>query len=160
MVERILNYRAADQAAWRIHTIFVCIYALLFFRLGIDFYEGPIDLSNLPHNTAWIFAVKRLAGEFNIFSTSDLTSSLIESLLFYALLHFTLFLKTSDEQNIPMFKTSIMTDKILKVCRAFFYIAGALLLLLVLLRTSLGLYQDITFGRPQILIGQPPTLKR
>jgi len=48
-----------------------------------------------------------------------------------------------------------MADKILKLSRTLFFLAGTLLLLLIVARMSVMLYQDISFGRRQIGILSP-----
>ena len=46
-----------------------------------------------------------------------------------------------------------MANRILDVCRMIFFLAGTLLILLIVLRMSVMLYQDVMF--PRIMIGVP-----
>ena len=48
-----------------------------------------------------------------------------------------------------------MADKILKLCRAVFFLGGTLLLLLIIARMGVMLYQDVIFSHSRIGIGGP-----
>jgi hypothetical protein len=52
-------------------------------------------------------------------------------------------------------RSKSMLDKILKSCRAIFFLVGTLFLSLIVARMSVMLYQDIAYGRMQFGIGVP-----
>ncbi len=103
--------------------------------------------------------IKRIGGIlyapfFAVFIPTDLDSegwfiaTIIFAMLGYALIHYGMFMKVDERSNF-------MFDKILKFCRATFFLAGTLLLLLIVARMSVMLYQDLIYGRMQFGIGAP-----
>jgi len=59
------------------------------------------------------------------------------------MIHYGMFMKVAEG-------SPLVADKILKLCRSFFFLAGTLLLLLIIARMGVMLYQDVVYGRNQI----------
>jgi len=147
------------RAALLLHTVFVSIYLLLVIRSGISFYEGPLDPLHLPNDFLLALIVKRVCGilyapffgltMFSPENNADLIVAIVFALLCYALVHYGMFMNFSFERR------GEMMSKILAFCRAVFFLAGTLLILLIVARMSVMLYQDITYGRMQIGVGAP-----
>ena|SRR2546421_8066159 len=154
---QVVNLRPSKRLALLFHAIFASIYLLLIVRAGISFYEGPIDFSNLPNNSLPALLIKRICGILDapfygllMFSpeiNADLIVAIIFALLCYAMVHYGMFMKVHIEGG------NVMVNKILAFCRAMFFLAGTLLLLLIMARMSVMLYQDISYGR--MMIGVP-----
>lgn len=155
---RILNYRHSKRVALFIHAIFTLIYFLLLVRAGIGYYETPFDYSKLWDDSALTRIIKRVCGEIYapfwavgipIPSSPDylLPNAIILAILVFGLIHYGMFMKTDFGRS------DSMTNKILNLCRAFFFFAGALLVLLICIRMGVMLYQDITYGRPVFGVG-------
>jgi hypothetical protein len=139
---------------------FASIYLLLVIRAAISLHEGPPDLSNLPQNSLLVLIIKRacgiLSGPFfavlvppSFESNADLIVTIVFAVAAYAFIHYGMLM------NVPKQGSVSMADKILKLCRATFFFAGTLLLLLIVARMSVMLYQDIIFGRLQVGIASP-----
>src|SRR5215216_3236480 len=146
---RILNCQPSKRVALLIHAVFSLIYFLLLVRAGIASYETPFDFANLWDDSLLTRIVKRICGEiyapfwavgFPIPSSPDflLPNAIIMAILVFGLIHYGMFMKADSEQGASM------ASKILNLCRAFFFLAGALLVLLICLRMGVMLYQDIT----------------
>ncbi len=157
---QLLNYRSSKRIALLVHAAFSLIYFLLLARAGIAFYESPFDFSNLWDDSALTRIIKRVCGEiyapfwavgFPIPFGGDylLPNAIIMAILVFGLIHYGMFMKTDSGQSASM------VSKILSVCRAFFFLAGALLVLLICIRMSVMLYQDIAYGRPVFGVGSP-----
>jgi hypothetical protein len=127
-------------------------------RAGIDYFEGPFDFSKLSDDSILTGIIKRVCGEiyapfwavgFPIPSSPDylLPHAIIMAILVFGLIHYGMFMKTDTGQGASM------ASKILNLCRAFFFLAGALLVLLVCIRMGVMLYQDIAYGRPVFGVG-------
>jgi len=126
-------------------------------RAGISFYEGPVDLSTLPNNSLLTLLIKRICGildapfygllMFTPESNADLIVAIVFAVFCYALIHYGMFMK------IPIERGDEMVNKILAFCRAIFFLAGTLLILLIIARMGVMLYQDISYGR--MMIGVP-----
>lgn len=152
----MLNYRASHWTAWRIHVLFSSVYALLMLRIGISIYEGEPNILNLPQNTSLVLAIKKLSGLFySPFSMPDYEFSLVLMILVLALLHCGMFLPVFAAPENKMSNKISFSEQVLNFCRAAFYVVGLILLLMVILRMGVMLYQDLTFGRPEILISKP-----
>ena len=131
------NLRPPKRSALLLHTTFVAIYLLLIIRSGISFYEGPIDLLHLPDDSLLTLIVKRVCGilyapffglmMFSPENNADLIVAIVFAILCYALIHYGMFMNVSIERS------GIMIDKVLAFCRAVFFLAGTLLILLILL---------------------------
>jgi hypothetical protein len=155
---KILTYKPSRRLALVLHMIFASIYLLLGTRAVISLYE------------AWFFHVQaELAGCFDyqarernivssvllvfvpasVESNADLIEAIVFAIAFYTLIHYGMLMNVPDQGSIAM------TDRILKLCRAIFFLAGALLLLLIVARMSVMLHQDIRFGRGQWGIASP-----
>jgi hypothetical protein len=156
----VLSYRPSGRLALFIHTSFATIYLLLVTRAIISFHEGPPDLSNLTQNSLVVLIIKRVCGILygpffavlsppSFESNADLIVTIMFAIAAYALVHYGMLM------NVPIQARISMTDKILNLCRAIFFLAGTLLLLLIVTRMSVMLYQDIGFGRLQVGIGAP-----
>ena len=76
-------------------------------------------------------------------------STIVFALFGYAVFHFGMFL------DVPADKKDLFMNKILDFCRVVFFLAGTLLILLIIARMFVMLYQDVTVGRPVINIGKP-----
>ncbi len=150
---KALSYHPSKRAAFVIHAGFSLIYTLLLVRAGIAYYESPFDLSHLTDDSALTRIIKRICGGmyaplwgvgFPIPFGGDylLPNAIIMAILVFGLIHYGMFMKTDTGQG------GSMTSKILNVCRAFFFLAGALLVLLICIRMGVMLYQDIAYGRP------------
>ena len=148
------------RSALLLHTIFVAVYLLLIIRSGISFYEGPIDLLHLPNDSLLTLIVKRVCGilyapffgllMFSPDNNTDLIVSIVFAILCYALIHYGMFM------NVFIERSGVMMNKVLSFCRAVFFLAGTLLIALIIARMSVMLYRDITYGRIQMGVGAPP----
>jgi hypothetical protein len=156
---QIANLHPSKRVAAVLHSAFSFIYLLLIVRIGILFYESPIDLNNLPHNSLGTLLVKRMCGIlyapfFAVFIPPEpdgegwFIATIIFAILGYALIHYGMLIKVDERSNS-------MLDKVLKFCRAIFFLAGALFLLLIVARMSVMLYQDVAYGRMQFGVGAP-----
>jgi hypothetical protein len=157
---KILSYQPSKRVAILIHAVFSFIYFLLLVRAGVAYYESPFDLSNLRDDSALSRIIKRVCGEiyapfwgvgFPIPFEGDylLPNAIVMAILVFGLIHYGRFMKTDSEQSTSM------ASKILDLCRAFFFLAGALLVLLICIRMGVMLYQDIAYGRPTFGVGSP-----
>jgi hypothetical protein len=157
---QLTNLRPLKRSALLFHSIFFTTYVLLIIRSGISFYEGPIDLLHLADDSLLTLIVKRVCGilyapffglmMFSPENNSDLMVAIIFAILCYAIIHYGMFMNVSIERS------GIMVNKVLALCRAVFFLAGTLLILLIIARMSVMLYQDIAYGRMQIGVGAPP----
>ena len=156
---QIANLHPPKRAAILFHSAFSFIYLQLIVRIGISLYEGPIDLGNLPHNSLLTLLVKRICGILYAPFFAGLIppepdsegwfiATIIFAILGYALIHYGVFMKVDERSHS-------MSDKILKFCRAMFFLIGTLFLLLIAARMSVMLYQDVAYGRMQIGVGTP-----
>lgn len=134
------------------HKSFFAIYLLLGVRALIAGYEGPVHFPKLPENSLLVLYVKRVAGiVYDPFShvlygaTFDSNASLYVTIVFalvaYGFLHYGMMMHISAEGRLSM------ADRILKLCKAMFFLLGTLLLLLIVARMGVMLYQDLRFGR-------------
>ena len=156
---QLSDLHPTKRSASLLHTIFVPIYLLLVIRSGISFYEGPIDLLRLPDDSLLTLIVKRVCGilyapffglmMFSPETNADLIVAIVFAILCYALIHYGMFMNVSIERS------GIMMNKVLAFCRAVFFLAGTLLILLIIARMSVMLYQDIAYGRMQIGVSAP-----
>ena len=147
------------RSAKSFHIIFVVIYLLLIIRFGVSFYEGPIDLLRLPNNSLPTLIVKRICGVlyapffglllFSPDSNADLVVAIVFAILSYALIHYGM------SMNVSIERSGVMMNKVLAFCRAIFFLAGTLLILLIIARMGVMLYQDIAYGRIQIGVRAP-----
>lgn len=153
-------YKPSRWVALLLHGTFASIYLLLVTRAVISLNEGPLDFSNLPQNSLVVLIIKRtcgiLYGPFfavlvppSFDSNADLIVTIIFAIAAYAFIHYGMLMKVPTQRSVSM------VDKILKLCRATFFLAGTLLLLLIVARMSVMLYQDISFGRLQFGVGAP-----
>jgi hypothetical protein len=148
---QITNLRPPKPLAILSHVTFAWIYLLLIVRAGISFYEGGLGLLNLSTNSLPTLFIKRFAGIlyqpfyapilFSPDSNYDLIAAISLSLLFYAMIHYGMFMNVSDGRG------GSMVHKILVFCRAIFFLVGTLLLLLIVARMGVMLYQDVSYGR-------------
>jgi hypothetical protein len=142
-----------------LHTTFITIYLLLIIRAGISFYEEPIDLLHLPNNSLFMLIVKRICGilyapffgllMFSPDSNADLIVAIAFAILCYAVIHYGMFMDVHNERS------GVMVNKVLALCRAVFFLVGTLLVLLIVARMGVMLYQDIAYGRIQVGVGAP-----
>ena len=156
---KILTFNPSRRLALVLHSIFASIYLLLGTRAVISLNEGPPDSSTLTENSPVVVIVKRVSGIlyqpfFWVFvpasvGNADLIEAIVFAIAFYALIHYGMLM------NVPNHGSVSMADKILKMCRAIFFLAGTLLLLLIVARMSVMLYQDIHLGRLQFGIASP-----
>ena len=82
-------------------------------------------------------------------SNVDLIVTITFAILAYSFIHYVMLTRMATPES------NSMVDKILKLCRATFLLAGTILLLLIVARMSVMLYQDIHFGRLLIGVGSP-----
>ena|ERR1700730_14055792 len=156
---QLSDLHPTKRTALLFHTIFVPIYLLLIIRSGMSFYEGPIDLLHLPGDSFLTLMVKRVCGilyapffgliMFSPDNNADLIVAIVFAILCYALIHYGMFMNLSIERS------GIMMNRVLAFCRTVFFLAGTLLILLIIARMSVMLYQDIAYGRMQIGVGAP-----
>ena len=157
---QILSYKPSRRFALLLHIGFASIYLLLVTRAIISLHEGPPDFSNLTQNSLVVLIVKRVCGILygpffavlvppSFDSNADLIVTIVFAIAAYAFIHYGMLM------NVPTHRSISMADKILKLCRAIFFLAGTLLLLLIVARMSLMLYQDISFGRLRFGVGSP-----
>lgn len=156
---QLSNLRPTKRLAVLLHTSFVTIYLLLIIRSGISFYEGPINLLHLTDDSFLTLIVKRVCGilyapffglmMFSPENNADLIVAIVFAILFYALIHYGMFMNVSIGGGT-------MINKVLAFCRAVFFLAGTLLILLIIARMSVMLYRDISYGRMQIGVGAAP----
>ncbi len=102
-----------------------------------------------------MLAIKRVAGlMYSPFwlmlgypTGGEVVTTILFALFGYALLHYGMFVK------VPADRSASMINKILDFCRMLFFLAGTLLILLMVARMAVMLYQDLSFGR--VVIGVP-----
>jgi len=156
----VVNDQPSKRIAYGLHTTFVLIYLLLFMRTSISLYEGPIDIAHLPRNSVPMVFFKRICGTllapfwsvgfpFPWDYRDLLTPALVIALLTYGLIHYGMFMSVSVEGGASL------ASKILNFCRAMFFLAGTLLVLLIVIRMGVLLYQDLVYGPPQVTIRAP-----
>jgi hypothetical protein len=153
---QIANLRPPKSLAVLFHALFACIYLLLIIRAGISFYEGGSGLLSLTNNSLPTLLIKRFAGilyqpfyEPILFSPDgnyDLIAAIVLSILFYAMIHYGMFMNVSEGRG------GSMAQKILVFCRAIFFLVGTLLLLIIVARMGVVLYQDVSYGRTMFAI--------
>ena len=157
---QLQDYKPSRRITLFLHGGFTAIYLLLGTRALISLHEGPPDLSNLRQNSLIVLLIKRVCGILygpffavlvppSFDSNTDLIVTITFAIAAYAFIHYGMLM------NVPTQGSFSMGDKILKLCRATFFLAGTLLLLLIVARMSVMLYQDITFGRLQFGVGSP-----
>ncbi len=143
-----------------IHGVFSLIYVLLLLRAAIALYDGPSDISNLPDSSVPLLIVKRICGiiygpfwAFGIpllFGGDYLLfNAIFMAILFYGLIHYGVIMRTDTSQSVST------VGNILQLCRALFFFAGAILVLLVCIRMAVMLYHDVVYSRPNIGIVVP-----
>jgi hypothetical protein len=156
---QLSDLHPARRSAPLLHSIFISIYLLLVIRSVISFYEGPIDIFRLPDNSLLTLIIKRVCGiiyapffglmMFSPENNADLIVAIVFAILCYALIHYGMFMDVSIQRS------GITMNKVLVFCRAVFFLAGTLLILLIIARMSVMLYRDIAYGRMQVGIGAP-----
>src|SRR6266436_2842469 len=137
---QLSDLHPSKRSALLLHVVFVAIYVLLIIRSGISFYEGPIDLLHLRNDSLLTLIVTRICGilyapffglmMFSPESNADLLVAIVFAILCYALIHYGMFMDFSIERS------GIMMNKVLAFCRAVFFLAGTLLILLIIARMS------------------------
>lgn len=152
------------EPPWRItpwfHKIFAALYLLLFARFVAAVYEGPQKYFTFRPTSPGILLLKRASGVldqpfFGVLMTHDLDSnawvygSIVLAISVYAFIHYGMTMKIFSEGRIGM------ADRILKICKAIFFLLGSLMLLLIVLRMGVMLYDDMTIGRGGVIIGAP-----
>lgn len=157
---QILNYRPSERISLVLHASFISLYLLLVARLGVALYEGPSDFLHPAHNSMVTLILKRMAGIIyhpffavligpSLEGNTDLIVTIAFALLSYGMIHYAIFM------NVGVEGSSFVADRILKLCRALFFLGGTLLLLLIIVRMGVMLYQDVAFGRLQFGIRAP-----
>jgi len=142
-----------------LHKSFIGIYLLLGVRVLIAAFEGPVNFPNQPENSLLVLYVKRVAGiVYDPFShvlygasfdsNASLYVTIVLAIVSYAFLHYGMMMPISDEGRLSM------ADRILKLCKAMFFLLGTLLLLLIVARMSVMLYQDLRFGKLILAVPQ------
>ena len=136
-----------------IHKAFALIYLLLVSRFFLTVYEGP----RFRSPSLGTQLLRRSSGIliqpcYVIFSGGyqlgiDLHVAIIMALAMYVFIHYGMIMNVSTDGRV------FMADRILKACKALFFLLGTLLLLLIVLRMGVMLYQDLTFER--MIIGVP-----
>jgi hypothetical protein len=150
----IESYEPPRQIAPWFHRFFAVVYALLITRLLIGVYEGPQQRFVFQDNSFLTQLLKRASGILSqpfsnvLFSTwrypdsnAGLYGTLLVSISAYAFIHFGM------TKNLLSNGATSMADRILKACKAMFFVLGSLMLLLIVLRMGVMLYQDFTIGR-------------
>src|SRR4030095_3938279 len=125
----------------------------------ISLYEGPSNLLHPIQPSVVTLITKRMAGIVyypffavllgpSLEGNAHLIVAIVFALLTYGMIHYGMFMKVAEG-------SSLVADKILKLCRSLFFLAGTLLLLLIIARMGVMLYQDVVYGRFQIGIRAP-----
>jgi len=149
-------YSSSKLIRWLIHSTFGVIYLLLVIRAGVSLQQGPPSFLNLTQDSMMVLAIKRIAAIiyspfWSMLHYPTIGDELVTTILFalfgYSLLHYGMFVK------VPVDRSASMTNRILDFCRMLFFLAGTLLILLMVARMGVMLYQDLTFGR--LFIGVP-----
>ena len=152
------SYRPSKLVSIWIHTHFGIVYLILILRAAVSLYEGPSSFPRFTSNSDPVLAIKRVAGiaysPFWVISGSPtiggvVVTTILFALFGYGLLHYGMFM------SIPLDRRESMANKVLDFCRMIFFLAGTLLILLMVARMGVLLYNDVTFGRP--IIGVPAT---
>jgi len=152
----IRKYTSSKPIVALAHSVFGFIYLLLILRAAVSLHQGPANILTRTHDSLIVLAIKRVAGL--IYSPfwlmlgyptvgGEVLTTILFALFGYALLHYGMFVK------LPADRRALMTNKILDFCRMLFFLAGTLLILLMVARMGVMLYQDLSFGR--VVIGVP-----
>ena len=150
------NSLPSKRISLLLHFFFLSTYGLLLVRAAISLYEGETDILAANQDSSVTHIVKRICGIlyhpfYALLSYPNLGGVLVTSIMFalfgYALLHFGMFMR------VPIERSNSMANRILDFCRMMFFLAGTLLILLIVIRMSVMLYQDVTF--PRMMIGVP-----
>ena len=148
---QLSHYRLSRPVAFLFHGFFLFVYLLLIARGVIAVQEGPMDFSSLLKNSTPTIIIKRMSGiivepfyAVIIRPSPEGYGYLIATIIFtaccYALFHYGIFAKARIEED------DLLINRIVNVCRMIFFILGSLLILLVVLRMSVELYYEITYG--------------
>jgi hypothetical protein len=153
---QIRNYTSSKPIVALAHFVFGFIYLLLILRAAVSHHQGPANIFTATHDSLIVLAIKRVAGL--IYSPfwlmlgyptvgGEVVTTILFALFGYAVLHCGMFVK------LPADRSASMVNKILDFCRMLFFLAGTLLILLMVARMGVMLYQDLGFGR--LVIGVP-----
>ena len=151
----INSYNPPKRVRVFFHSIFTFIYLLLIVRAVISLYQGPATLLTPTQDSLAVLAIKRTAGI--VYSPfwlmlayptigGELVTTILFALVGYALLHYGMFL------SVPVERRGSTVNKLLDLCRMLFFLAGTLLVLLMVARMGVMLYQDLTWGRVRIAV--------
>ena len=157
---QILDCRPSQRIALALHASFISLYLLLIARLAVSLYEGPSNFLQPSDDWMVTLIIKRMAGVVyhpffavllgpSIEGNAHLIVTIAFALLSYGMIHYAIFM------NIGAEGSSFVADRILKLCRALFFLGGTLLLLLIIARMGVMLYQDVAFGRLRFGIRAP-----
>ncbi len=158
------HYRLSGPVALLFHGFFLFVYSLLFARGVIAVREDRMDLSSLLKNSTLTIIIKRMSGiiiepfyAVIIPPSPEGYGYLIATIVFtaccYTLFHYGIFAKAQAEGD------DLLINKIVNVCRMIFFILGSLLILLVVLRMSVELYYEITYGSSRGMVIIDPDKK-
>jgi hypothetical protein len=139
-----------------LHWFFLSTYTLLLVRAAMAVYAGEADMLAANPDSSLTHLLKRICGIlygpfYALLSYPNIGGVLVTSIGFalfgYALLHYGIFME------VPVERSNSMANRILDFCRMIFFLAGTLLILLIVIRMSVMLYRDVTF--PRMMMGVP-----
>ena len=153
---QIRKYNSSKPIVALTNSVFGFIYLLLILRAAVSLHQGSANILSPTRDSLIVLAIKRVAGL--IYSPfwlmlgyptvgGEVVTTILFALFGYALLHFGMFVK------VPADRSTSMMNKILDFCRMLFFLAGTLLILLMVARMGVMLYQDLSFDR--LVIGVP-----
>ena len=149
------------EQPWRftpwLHKMFGAIYVLLAIRFAFELHDGPREPFVFRPTSLGAQLLRRSSGiliqpfYFVFFPLSfhhnqGIYFAMILAACVYAFIHHGMTMRVNNERSASM------ADRILKICKAMFFMMGTLLLLLIVLRMGVMLYQDLTFERTVIAV--------
>jgi hypothetical protein len=148
---KILEYRPSKETAFLIHAVFFNFYCLLIGRAVLVISGIHLDRRDVSTWQRRLMALEKLSNVilFSVGLESSYTSFRPDDVL-YEDIFISLFCATTAFLTIHrgMFMDvtpkpeASWADKVLKVCRAIFFLLGSLLLVLMLIRMGYALYQQ------------------
>lgn len=148
LVDKINKIRPSKKTEDFLYVSYYLIFILLILELFILLTLPPFDLRNIPQYPSHIVFINNFSSIiYAPFGRFDSLESIIFALIGYGIFYYGTFIEIADERK------ELIMNKILDYCRVVFFLAGTLLLLLVIARMGIMIYQDLTIGRSIITIG-------
>lgn len=153
---KILDYRPSKETAFLLHAVFFNFYCLLIGRtvlvvsgIKIDVQEATawerrlVSLERLTNVIFFAIDLEPFGSVTRLDSTysEDYVVSLLFAFVVFVTIHRGMFMDVSPRPE------TTWADKVLKVCRAIFFLIGSLLLILMVIRMGYALYEQLNPSR-------------